>query len=214
MAYVFNMWNTYVLTKNSWFLSFSRLLRECKSNHEVTQRVSQLTGEWKSQSQKRLRQNFQNFVQGFLVTCFGDLLAGHMSHKKRFFCINRVKSQIVFKKFQFPSHHVHNPFSSPPLPLPKPPFLLTKPPLSSSIFKKMYRFSLIFNLFQVSSLSFLRFGVYVEIWLLNMGFWCFWWVWYMGFVGFHNIMFFFTCLFFIFMHYTMICVVVCILCSW
>ena len=115
-----------------------------------------------------------------------------MSHKKRLFCINRVKSQTVFKKFQFPSQHVHNPFSSPPLPLPlpKPPFLLIKPPLSSSIFKKRYRFSLIFNLFQVSSLSFLRFGVYVEIWLLNMGFWCFWWVWYMGFVGFHNIMFF------------------------
>ena len=28
----------------------------------------------------------------------------------------------------------------------------------------------------------------MDIWLMNMGFWCFCWVWYMGFVEFHSIM--------------------------
>ena len=83
--------------------SFSRLLREWKSNREVTQRGSWLTSEWKSQSWKRLREIFQNLAQGILATHFGDLLASHMSCEKRVFCTNKVKSQTILKKnFSFP----------------------------------------------------------------------------------------------------------------
>ena len=46
---------------------------------------------------KRLRQNFQNFLQGFLATRFGNLLVGYMSCENHVFCTNRVKSQTVFK---------------------------------------------------------------------------------------------------------------------
>ena len=41
---------------------------------------------------KRLRQNFQNFLQGFLATRFGNLLVGYMSCENHVFCTNRVKS--------------------------------------------------------------------------------------------------------------------------
>ena len=49
--------------------------------------------------EKDFRQNFQNFVQGFLATHFGDLLAGHLSRENRVFCTNRVKSQTILKNF-------------------------------------------------------------------------------------------------------------------
>ena len=94
-----------------------------------------------------------------------------------------------------------------PLPLPKPQF-------SSSIFKNRYEFSLIFNVFQDSSPSFLGFCIYVEIW--KYGCWI-WFCWYFGsliykFCWYNAYSTCFTCLFFIFMHYTMFCVVLCISC--
>ena len=96
-----------------------------------------------------------------------------------------------------------------PLSLLKPPLSLTKPPFSSSILhqssRKRYEFSLIFNVFQVSSPSFLGFCVYVEIWkydfvdvLMSTIY---------GFCWYNAYFTCFTCLFFILMHCTMLCVV-------
>ena len=74
------------------FGHFRDLVPSGSFSRELTQKVSQLTRGWISQSQKRHRQNFQNFVQGILVTCFGDLLVGQLSHENRVLCTNRVKS--------------------------------------------------------------------------------------------------------------------------
>ena len=66
-------------------------------------------------------------------------------------------------------------------------------------------FSLIFNIFQVSNPSFLGFCVYVEIWKYGC------WIWFCWFC--YNACYtYFTCLFFILMHRTMLCVVLCISC--
>ena len=51
------------------------------ASREFIQRHSRLTGEWKSQSRKRLNENFQNLVQGILATQFGDSLASHLSRE-------------------------------------------------------------------------------------------------------------------------------------
>ena len=96
-------------SKNFWAFAilathFHNYVTSGSSNRKTTLKLSQLTREWISYSRKRLRQNFQNFVNGFLSTCFGNLLVGHLSRKNHVFCTNRVKSQIVFKNFSiFPS---------------------------------------------------------------------------------------------------------------
>ena len=56
------------------------------------------------------RQIFRNFVKGFLVTWFGDLLTGHMSRENRIFYTNRVKSQLLFKNFSVFPHIMCTPF--------------------------------------------------------------------------------------------------------
>ena len=105
------------------------------------------------------------------------------------FCTNRVKSQIDFKYFLvFPritcTHHVLFAFPSP-----KTSIVTHKNSIFfinlSSIFKKRYGSSLIFNVFQVSSPSFLGFCVYVEIWkygfvdvLMSMIYGFSWFCWY------------------------------------
>ena len=61
-------------------------------------------------------------------------------------------------------------------------------------------FSLIFNIFQVSNPSFLEFCVYVEIWKYSC------WIWFCWFC-YNACSTYFTCLFFILMHWTMLCVV-------
>ena len=98
---------------------------------------------------------------------FGDLLAGQSSHEKRVLCTNRVKYKTVFKNFSvFPritcTLIVLSTSPSPKISIftHKTSIFFTNP---SSIFKKRYGFSLIFNLFQVSRPSFLGFCVYVEI---------------------------------------------------
>ena len=106
-----------------------------------------LARKWTSQSQKTLRQIFQNFVKGFLVTRFGNLLATHSSRNNRMFCTNRVKFKTVLKTFQFSHASRAHTLSCPPLPLIKPPFSLTKPPFSSSILHQSSRKCMGFLLF-------------------------------------------------------------------
>ena len=59
----------------------------------------QLTREWNFQSQKTLRQIFQNFSHEFLATCIGDLFATHSSREKRVFCTMKVIFRSIFKNF-------------------------------------------------------------------------------------------------------------------
>ena len=56
------------------FVHFRNLVTSGSSSRELTQKVSWLTHGWTFQLRKRLRQNFQNFVHGILVTRFSDLL--------------------------------------------------------------------------------------------------------------------------------------------
>ena len=78
--------NTYKILQNFWVLvifttQFHDLIASGSSSRELTQKLSRLSHGWISQSRKRLRQSFQNFVQGILVTRFGDLLVGQLSKK-------------------------------------------------------------------------------------------------------------------------------------
>ena len=157
---------------------FHDLVASGNSSRELPQKVSRLSLKWICQSWKRLRQNFQNFVHRILATHFGDLLAGQLSRENRVFCTNRVKSQTVFKNFSvFPhitcTHLVLSASLSPKTSIVthKTSIFFINP---SSIFKKRYGFSLIFNVFQVSSPSFLGFCVYVEIWKYGCWIWICW----------------------------------------
>ena len=160
------------------FCHFRDLVASGSSNHELTQKVSQLSRESICLSRKWLRQNFQNSIHGILATHFADLLVGQLSHENRVFCTNKVKSQIVFKNFSvFPcttcTHLVlfSSPSSKTSIVTHKTFIFFINP---SSIFKKMYAFSLIFNVYQVSNPSFLGFCVYVEIWRYGCWIWFCW----------------------------------------
>ena len=148
------------------------------------------------------------------MTYFGDLLAGQLTCKNRVFCTNRVKSQIVLKNFSVFPHIMCTHLVLAAFPSPKTSIVIHKTFIfffnPSSIFKKMYELSLIFTLFQVSSPSFLgfsliKYGVFDV--LLSM-IYVFCWFYYYNVYSTC-----FTCLFFIFMHCTMFCVVLCIPCS-
>ena len=149
-----------------------------------------------------------------MATHFGDLLASQLSCKNRVFCINRVKSQTVFKNFSVFPHITCTDLSCLPLLLPKPPLSLTNPPFSSSIFKKGMGFLLFSMYFKFLALVFfdfvymLRYGNMVVAYgfvdvLMSMIY---------GFCWYNAYSTCFTRLFFILMHCTMRCVVLSIPC--
>ena len=123
------------------------------------------------------------------------MLADQLSHKNCVCCTNKVKSQTVVKNFLVFPHITCPHFVSSSSFSHKTSIVTHKTSIfffnPSSIFKKRYGFSIIFNVFQVSSPSFswiLCLYWDMEIWSLNMELMMFWWVWYMGFVGFVGIM--------------------------
>ena len=107
-----------------------------------------------------------------------NLLASQSNRENCGFCTTRIKSKTIFKNFLvFPrimcTLIVLSTSPSPKISIftHKTSIFFTNP---SSIFKKRYGFSLIFNLFQVSRPSFLGFCVYVEICKYGCWIWFCW----------------------------------------
>ena len=144
--------------------------------------------ESQSTSCKKYLEKFQNFwVFGIFMTQFGDLfpsgsssrelirirgslrnlLASQSSRENCGFCITRIKSKTIFKNFLVFPRIMCTLIVLSASPSPKTSIFTHKTSIffinPSSIFKKRNGFSLIFNVFQVSSPSFLGFFVYVEI---------------------------------------------------
>ena len=160
----------------------------------VTQKIlrlpTRLTREWNFQSWKTLRQIFQILSQGFLATWSGNLFATHFNHENRVFCTMKVFFRTGFKNFSFfpriswlfiflsvfPSFNI-TAFTH-KLSI----FFLT----SSPIFKKRYGFYFFLNVFHISCLRFLEFGVFDDMCEYDAWIWVFdaWWDCGVGFVGF------------------------------
>ena len=131
-----------------------------------------------------------------------------------------LKPRQFFKTFQFPSHHVLFSFSSPPLPLSKLPFSIPKPSFSSSIFTPNPRKGMGFHSF----LLYFKFKVLFFMDLIFVLRYCDMVEEHGFFVVFDELMYVFcwewwynacfTCFYYMLMHYTMFCVVMCILCCW
>ena len=150
--------------------------------------IWQLVREWKFQLwvySECLATPFTNYsrvdlqswktLRKFVTWDFGDLLATHSNREKHVFCTNGVKSKIVFKNLLvFPRITCYfivlstSPSSKTTIFTHKTSIFFINP---SPIFKKMYGFSLILKVFHVSSLRFLGFCVFVEIWKYDVRIW-------------------------------------------
>ena len=123
------------------------------ASHEFIQRLSRLTGKYKSQSRKRFREIFQNLGSRDFGDSLGDSFVSQLSRKKCVFCKNRVKNHIVFQKFSvsLTSRACLFVFSTSP----SDKTIFSTPKTSIFLFnlhsksKKRYGFSLLFTLFQV-----------------------------------------------------------------
>ena len=72
------------------------------ASHEFIYRLSWLTRECKSQSQKRLREIFKNLGSRNFGDSLGNSSTSQLSNEKRVFCKNRVKNQTFFQNFSLP----------------------------------------------------------------------------------------------------------------